>query len=140
MDYQLYSVLDTNGYSGGHSFVMLIEHSLNNGALCRSLDLVLGSKSDDEHSGASPLQAQLASCIPTIMKLMSSAKDRAILTFVLSSIFSKTSLTLTLGLQNNQIERIQQRVNTFLNEVDHKQELVEEEAQRQIENVISKLE
>lgn len=130
-------VLDT---SGGQSFLMLLECPLDKAPLCRSLDVFLGCGSENELGGNPHLQPQLASCIPTFFKLMSSAKDRAILTFVLSSIFSTTSLTLTFGLQNSQVTRVKEKLNDILNDVDSAQKLSEEEAQRQIESTISKLE
>lgn len=119
---------------------MLLECPLDKAPLCRSLDVVLGCGSENELGDVPHLQPQLASCIPTLFKLMSSAKDRAILTFVLSSIFSTTSLTLTLGLQNSQVTRVKEKLNDILNDVSSAQRLSEEEAQRQIESTISKLE
>ena len=119
---------------------MLLECPLDKALLCRSLDVVLGCGSENELGGAPHLQPQLASCIPTLFKLMSSTKDRAIFTFVLSSIFSTTSLTLTLGLQNSQVTRVKEKLNDILNDVDSAQKLSEEEAQRQIEKTISTLE
>ena len=108
--------------------------------LCRSLDLVLNSNSpsNEEHTGER-FKTELAAHIPTLMKLMSSSKDRAILTFVLSSMFSSTQPALTLGLQNQRTEKLKRTIEEFLSEVDMNQEQAENEAQSRLEALISRL-
>ena len=109
-------------------------------SLCRSLDLVLNrhSPSNEEHTGEH-FKTELAAHISTLMKLMSSSKDRAILTFVLSSKFSSTQLALILGLQNQRTEKLRGTVETFFSEVDKNQEQTESEAQSRLEALISRL-
>lgn len=126
--------------NGGHTFILLLELPLNNMSLCRSLDLVLNrhSPSNEEHTGER-FKTKLAAHISALMKLMSSSKDRAILTFVLSSMFSSTQLALILGLQNQRTEKLRGTVEKFLSEVDKNQEQTESEAQSRLEAVISRL-
>ena len=126
--------------NGGRTFILLLKLPLNNMSLSRSLDLVLNrhSPSNEEHTGEH-FKTELAAHILTLMKLMSSSKDRAILTFVLSSKFSSTQLALILGLQNQRTEKLRGTVETFLSEVDKNQEQTESEAQSRLEALISKL-
>ena len=109
-------------------------------SLCRSLDFVLNrhSPSNEEHAGER-FETELVLHISTLMKLMSSSKDRAILTFVLSSMFSSTQLALTLGLQNQRTEILKRTIENFLSEVDRNQEQTEREAQCRLEALISRL-
>ena len=126
--------------NGGHTFILLLELPLNNMSLCRSLDLVLNrhSPSDEEHASEC-FKTELAAHISFLMKLMSSSKDRSILTFVLSSMFSSTQLALILGLQNQRTEKLRGTVEKFLSEVDKNQEQTESEAQSRLEALISRL-
>lgn len=96
------------------------------------------SPSNEEHTDEH-FKTELAAHILTLMKLMSSSKDRAILTFVLSSKFSSTQLALILGLQNQRTEKLRGTVETFLSEVDKNQEQTESEAQSRLEALISRL-
>ena len=96
------------------------------------------SPSNEEHTGEH-FKTELAAHILTLMKWMSSSKDRAILTFVLSSKFSSTQLALILGLQNQRTEKLRGTVETFLSEVDKNQEQTESEAQSRLEALISRL-
>lgn len=109
-------------------------------SLCRSLDHVLNrhSPSIDEHAGER-FATELAAHFSTLMKLLSSSKDRAILTFVLSSMFSSTQLALILGLQNQRTEKLKRTIENFLSEVDKNEEQAESEAQSRLEALISRL-
>lgn len=126
--------------NGGRTFILPLKLPLNNMSLCRSLDLFLNrhSPSNEEHTGEH-FKTELAAHISTLMKLMSSSKDRAILTFVLSSKFSSTQLALILGLQNQRTEKLRGTVETFFSEVDKNQEQTESEAQSRLEALISRL-
>ena len=126
--------------NGGRTIILSLKLPLNNMSLCRSLDLALNrhSLSNEEHTGEH-FKTELAAHISTLMKLMSSSKDRAILTFVLSSKFSSTQLALILGLQNQRTEKLRGTVETFLSEVDKNQEQTESEAQSRLEALISRL-
>lgn len=126
--------------NGGRTIILSLKLPLNNMSLCRSLDLVLNrhSPSNEEHTGEH-FKTELAAHILTLMKWMSSSKDRAILTFVLSSKFSSTQLALILGLQNQRTEKLRGTVETFLSEVDKNQEQTESEAQSRLEALISRL-
>lgn len=126
--------------NGGHTFILLLELPLNNMSLCRSLDHVLNrhSPSIDEHAGER-FETELAAHFSTLMKLLSSSKDRAILTFVLSSMFSSTQLALILGLQNQRTEKLKRTIENFLSEVDKNEEQAESEAQSRLEALISRL-
>lgn len=68
--------------NAGHTFIMLLDLPLENIAYCHSLELVLAAVPNEDHSGAIPA-TDIANCIPIVMKLMPTAKDRAILVFVL---------------------------------------------------------
>ena len=109
-------------------------------SLCRSLDLVLNrhGPSNEEHAGER-FKTELAAHISTLMKLMSSSKDRAILTFVLSSMFSSTQLALILGLQNQRTQKLKGTIEKFLSKVDKNQEQTESEVQSRLEVLISRL-
>ncbi len=124
--------------NAGHTFIMLLDLPLDNITCCHSLELVLAAASKQDHSGAI-FPTELASCIPMVMKLMSTSKDRAILVFVLSSICSSTKLALTLGMQHQRSQKIKQKVDGFLNEVSKKEEETDVEAQSVMENIISRL-
>ena len=114
--------------------------AFDNMSLCRSLDLVLNrhGPSNEEHAGER-FKTELAAHISTLMKLMSSSKDRAILTFVLSSMFSSTQLALILGLQNQRTQKLKGTIEKFLSKVDKNQEQTESEAQSRLEILISRL-
>lgn len=79
------------------------------------------SPSNEEYAGER-FKTELVAYISTLMKLISSSKDHAILTFVLSSMFSSTQLALILGLQNQRTEKLRGIVEKFLSEVDKNQE------------------
>ena len=116
--------------NSGHTFILLLELQLDNMSLCRSLDLVLNrhSPSNEEDAGER-FETELAPHISTLMKLMSSSKDRAILTLiVLSRMLSSTQLAI-LGLQNQRAEKLKRTIENFLSEVDKNQEQTEREAQ-----------
>lgn len=72
----------------GHTYVMLFDLPLNNIAFCRSVDFVLdcGGLAENEQFD----WTVIAGHVPTLMKLLSTAKGRAILVFVLSGIVSPT--------------------------------------------------
>lgn len=126
--------------NGGHTFIQLLELPLDNMSLCRSLDLVLNSHSPSNKGHAEErFETELAAHISTLMRLMSSSKDRAILIFVLSSMFSSTQLALMLGLQNQRTEKLKRTIEKFLSEVDKNQEQTESEAQSRLEALISRL-
>ena len=100
--------------NSGHTFILLLELPLDNMSLCRSLDLVLNrhSPSNEEHAGER-FETELAPHVSPLMKLMSSSKDRAILTFVLSSMFSSTQQAMVLGLQNQRTEKLKRTIENF---------------------------
>ena len=77
--------------------------------------------------------------IPTLLKLLSPSKDRAILVFILSSIVSPTRLALLLGMQHQHTQKVKKKVEEFLNEVERKQEEAEKESEKHIEDIISRL-
>lgn len=118
---------------------MLLEMPLNNIPLCRNLDKVLAPRTSNKEHVDERLLLDLASHMPTLMKLMSSSKDRAILIFLLSTLFSSTHLALTMGMQNQHTEKMKHTVEKFLNEADIKQKQTEEEAERQLESLIARL-
>ena len=121
----------------GHTYVMLLDLPLNNIAFCRSVDFVLdcGGLAENEQFD----WTVIAGHVPTLMKLLSTAKDRAILVFVLSSIVSPTRLALLLGMQHQHTQKVKKKVEEFLNEVEGKQEEAEKESQKHIEDIISRL-
>lgn len=116
---------------------------MNNISLCRSLDIVLrnfDTATEKSEDASDRFRTRIAGCIPSLMKLMSTSKDRAILTFVLCSIFSPTSLALTLGMRTQITQGMMVKVNNFLSEMDNKQVQVELEAEKHIDNLICTLE
>ena len=121
----------------GHTYVMLLDLPLNNIAFCRSVDFVLdcGGLTENEQFD----WTVIAGHVPTLMKLLSTAKDRAILVFALSSIVSPTRLALLLGMQHQHTQKVKKKVEKFLNEVEGKQEEAEKESQKHIEGIISRL-
>ncbi len=116
---------------------------MNNISLCRSLDIVLrnfDTATEKSEDASDRFRTRIAGCIPSLMKLMLTSKDRAILTFVLSSIFSPTSLALTLGMRTQITQGMVVKVNNFLSEMDNKHVQVELEAEKHIDNLICTLE
>ena len=122
---------------GGNTYVMLLGLPLNNISLCRSIDFVLDCGTMGEHE---QFDWSLVGChIPTLLKLLSTSKDRAILVFILSSIVSPTRLALLLGMQHQHTQKVKKKVEEFLNEVERKQKEAEKESEKHIEDIISSL-
>lgn len=93
---------------GGNTYVMLLDLPLNNISLCHSIDFVLDCGSMGEHE---QFDWSLVGChIPTLLKLLSTSKDRAILVFILSSIVSPTRLALLLGMQHQHTQKVKKKV------------------------------
>ena len=123
------------------AFVIFLEQPMNNISLCRSLDIVLrnfDTATEKSEDASDRFRTRIAGCIPSSMKLMLTSKDRAILTFVLSSIFSPTSLAL--GMRTQITQGMVVKVNNFLSEMDNKHVQVELEAEKHIDNLICTLE
>lgn len=124
--------------NAGQMFVMLLEMPLNNIKLCCSLDRVLDAAREDSSCNSFP--NALAASIPTLMKLMSNARDRAILTYVLANIFSPTTLSLVLGMQQQRLKNIVDEVTRFSSNVEAQERNGEIEAERHLDKVITKIE
>ena len=121
--------------NNGSSFVMLQDRPLDKITLCQSLDQVLDARRESGEDGI----PNVFSSIPAIMELLSTAKDRAILTFVLSSIFSATKLSLALGMQHQRTQNIKQKVDEFLDQMDEIHNQADGEAKKRVEALISRL-
>ena len=114
---QQFRILSKNGLpilflnNRGHTYVMLLDLPLKNIALCRSIDFVLdcGGLAKNEQFD----WTVIGSHIPNLMKLLSTAKDRAILVLVLSSIASSTRLALILGMQHQHTQKVQKSLKNF---------------------------
>jgi hypothetical protein len=104
--------------------VCLIEKPLESIQLLRAFDTILDAPVKEINS----LPRMLATNISPLMKLMSSSKDRAILQFLLSNIYSNQNLHYMLGYTSSTIQKFTSHVNNFL---------VQSE---EMENVISQLE
>ena len=124
--------------NNGCCFIMLQDRPLNHVVLAQSLDLILDASKESLHAG-SALKEDVFTYIPDIMKLLSTSKDRAILTFVLSTIFSPSKLALALGLQFQRTQNLKQKVEEFLNQMTETTERLEEEAEKHIKDLISRL-
>ncbi len=74
------------------------------------------------------------------MKLMSSSKNRAILQFVLSSIYSNQHLHDVLGYSSSTLNKITSQVNNFIVQSEEMESLYMKDADRGVEDVIIKLE
>ena len=71
---------------------------------------------------------------------MSNARDRAILTYVLANIFSPTTLSLVLGMQQQRLKSIVDEVTRVSSNVEVQERNGEIEAERHIDSVITKIE
>jgi hypothetical protein len=104
--------------------------------LLRAFDTILDAPVKEINS----LPRMLATNISPLMKLMSSSKDRAILQFVLSNIYSNQNLHYMLGYTSSTIQKFTSHVNNFLVQSEEMEARCHEDADREVENVISQLE
>ena len=110
--------------------------SNNNLNLCRSFDHVLAHTDHDN----TLIPTDVAASIPTLMKLVSSTKDRAISTYVLAKLVSPTKLSVTPGMQRQRLKKIVDTISSFANEVEDRDKEADAEAESYLENLIAKLE
>jgi hypothetical protein len=104
--------------------------------LLQAFDTILDAPVKEINS----LPRTLATNISPLMKLMSSSKDRAILQFVLSNIYSNQNLHYMLGYTSSTIKKLTSHVNDFLVQSEEMEGRCHEDADREVENVISQLE
>ena len=110
--------------------------SNNNLNLCKSFDHYLAHTDHDN----TLIPTDVAASIPTLMKLVSSTKDRAISTYVLAKLASPTKLSVTPGMQQQRLKKIVDTISSFANEVEDRDKEADAEAESYLENLIPKLE
>lgn len=88
----------------------LLEERLESIQLLQAFDTVL----DAPVKEVNRLPRMLAANISPLMKLLSSSKDRAILQFVLSNIYSNQNLHYMLGYTSSTVQKFTSHVNNFL--------------------------
>ena len=105
--------------------------------LLRALDKNV-DVSDEESRPVVP--EVLAGNIPTLLKLMSSSRDRVILQFSVCCIFSNTKLHQLLGYTSSNLNRIKSQVNSFLIQAELCETQSHQQAEEEIASIISRLE
>lgn len=93
-------------------FVCLYEKPIDSTYFCHSIDQVL----EEEHSQEIP--PILLGNMRMILSLMSSAKDKAILQFVLGTIYSSSQLRYAFGYSSSCINRNNEAVRDFINKAE----------------------
>ncbi len=119
----------------------LPEKPLEHFQFLQALDKALHkTPEEDIQLSLSSIPEALARQIPNLLKLMSSSRDRAVLQFVLASIYSNNSLHKMLGYVSVTNNAIRKQVHDFLSQVELAEECSKEKAEKEIEKEITKLE
>lgn len=114
----------------------LLEKPLEHFKFLQALDQALQGREDQP----SCIPEALAGQVPTLLKLMSTSRDRAVLQFVLASIYSNSNLHKMLGYVSVTVNAIKEQVCDFLSQVEITQECSMEKSEKAVEIEISKLE
>lgn len=114
----------------------LLEKPLEHFKFLQALDQALQGGEDQP----SCIPEALAGQVPTLLKLMSTSRDRAVLQFVLASIYSNSNLHKMLGYVSVTVNAIKEQVCDFLSQVEITQECSMEKSEKAVEIEISKLE
>lgn len=115
----------------------LLENPSQHLDFLQALDKVLV---ENYESKSPDIPEVLASNIPMLLKLMSSSRDRAILQFVLSCIFSSNKLHEMLGYTSSTVNNIKSQVSSFLVDMEQNIRISEEQAAEQVTSTIKRLE
>ena len=135
-------LLDPNGLpviiviASRQSFVLLLEDSSNDeGQYAKGIDMMLG-KLLESHDLIEKLLSQLSPYFSNAMQLLSTNKDRSIVVFILTQIFSSTSLTNYLGISGILQRTSASQIKPFVELVDSKLSSLKEDVDLSINNQI----
>ena len=138
-------LLDPNGLSviiataSRQSFVLLPEDSSNDeGQYAKGIDMMLG-KLLESHDLSKKLLSQLSPYFSYAMQLLSTNKDRSIVIFILTQIFSSTSLTNYLGISGILQRTSASQIKPFVELIDSKLSSLKENVDLSIDNQIKDL-
>ena len=138
-------LLDPNGLpviivtASRQSFVLLLEDSSNDeGQYAKGIDMMLG-KLLESRDLSEKLLSQLSPYFSNAMQLLSTNKDRSIVIFILTQIFSSTSLTNHLGISGILQRTSASQIKPFVELVDSKLSSLKEEVDLSINNQIKDL-
>ena len=138
-------LLDPNGLpviivtASRQSFVLLLEDSSNDeGQYAKGIDMMLG-KLLESHDLSEKLLSQLSPYLSNAMQLLSTNEDRSIVIFILTQIFSSTSLTNYLGISGILQRTSASQMKPFVELVDSKLSSLKEDVDLSISNHIKDL-
>ena len=114
-------------------FVCLYEKPIDSTRFCHSIDQVL----EEEHSQEIP--TILLANLKMILSLMSSAKDKAILQFVLGTIYSSNQLRYAFGYSSLCINKNNETVRDFINKAEIEVEKSKKVSEDEFSELIRKL-
>ena len=115
-------------------FVCLLEKSASHADSLCHLDRILSGESSGTY-----LSDEQARDVPPLLELLSTARDRTILQYVLASIFNKNSLHMMLGYTSSMIDNTKTQVGGLLREAETIREGLTKKVDNELSSIATKL-
>ena len=119
-------------------YLLLLQRPLDNLNVCRCLDEIIESVTTETCDREIP-SVSLCSAAPYLLKLLSTSRDRAIVVFILTSIYSGRTLKSVFGLNEKVVASAQRDTQEFLTIIEEKQTLFDKEAENYLEKKLCEL-
>ncbi|CAB4001684.1 Hypothetical predicted protein, partial [Paramuricea clavata] len=123
---------------GEKQYLLLLERPLDNILLLQCLDDIIYDSTGKAHETLFPNHT-LCSSVPHLMKLLSSSRDRAIVMFILSSIFSARALRIAFGFREHIVNKAVEDIQSFVEELEN-QHFISNQAENLLSQTVSRLE
>ena len=125
--------------TGNIRFFLLVENGVND-AICNGLqDIIESSIEQLQYTILNKHLKSIAIVYKNLMSLASTNKDRYLLVYILSRMFSKTGLKHCLDLNPDFVDKVQEQVQTLLWSIPDKIGEFEADAKKQVEQTVSNL-
>ena len=140
-----YLLLQMNGlpviiiYARNYLYVLL-EKPIDNISLCKGIDLLVEENLTDTSVGIQKhTLLLLSSLFPMLKKLLSSVIDFAVVYFILSMLLTGTVMKMFLGINESFASNIHTEMVKFVQEVEQRENEACQEAEKSLEDLISKI-
>ena len=132
------SIIDVINDVRDKHYLLLLQRPLDNLNVCRCLDEIIESVTTETCDREFP-SVSLCSAAPYLLKLLSTSRDRAIVVFILTSIYSGRTLKSVFGLNEKVVASAQRDTQEFLTIIEEKQTLFDKEAENYLEKKLCEL-
>lgn len=124
---------------GERQYLLLLERPLDNILLLRCLDDIINDSTGKAHETLFPNHT-LCSSVPHLMKLLSTSRDKGVVIFLLSSIFSARALRIAFGFREHIVSKAVEDIQSFVEALENQEHCISNEAENLLNLTVSRLE